>query len=1564
LNEYGAAGTNRLQVSLMVNDSRMLNYPAKLQMLLERNGSGIVMRTNEYAAIPPIMLTGNVTEVFTSVDLGKYMLAMNNVFSGFDQSQYAQTGRIPDGQYRIGFRVVDAQRNDVVLSNTAWTQYGWFILNDPPTPNLPRNKSSERVNDPQIVKLEWFPRHLGSMNAAFNTSYKVELFAIRVPGMEPNQVALSMHPNFTDVTNQTNYTITPDKYMLEPGIEYAWRVKAMAGNDELTLFQNNGYSEVFSFVYGSLCPVPENVVTENTGNNQVGINWDTDPLQTSYETRFRLAGQTGDPWHIRESYTNNVEISKVLTPGMTYEYQVKAKCTTVGSEYSPLATFTIPAAYTDNFECGLQDNAEITNKVPKASLRNGEIIYYGQFPIKLTEISGSNGNFSGKGRMRVPFMANIQVNMQFENIRVNEYNEVYEGELVSIYNPDSKHLIDDLSDYFAEGDQTGNIIDGVDSAAITTNFPIDNTSDLDVIVNGNTVTVISDDERVTATIDNPEEGTTIEDSNGNLYAVDGSGNVTQIGRSGNNEGATSSKEIGFSTTSFDPELAVTFENSGKWALDNYQETYEGSKFATEYEQINDIWVSWKFVPIGKPDKIRAKVSKGNIDPGKLVFKTPTGTEFFAEKNGNAFDLTLIGAKQRDGYEVYAVYQENDSTMRTLGKVNIASYPLISRKVTIVPMQGGSPDKGSIENAINQIYKPYGITWTVTIDDVFTDRSWDTDNNGLKATGTEFYSAFTDEMRALNSVYSKTRGLDNESVYLFWFAENTEGERSLNGDMPLESRFGYIFSPKLSESYQTIAHELAHGVFQLRHTFSNKYNIAKKSTTNLLDYSGGSELKKYQWDVIHDPQNMLFAWAQDEEEGAYKVADEQKLKETLEKIGRNACAYCQRCDKPVPIEGALIYSLNNKTYKCSFGKLKDDNTIESFDKEIKNNFTNNDSRETIDDIVLGQDRLKFVILISGVKQNLNTVICDALEDYEDYCNQEEPFTDAAFTNKVISDIEKCSKENNLNKYFSGITSTFASSGEADINNFESSLKTQLNDATFSNVKFAVNIFNFSGEKRTLYTKGISSEDQAEITLNYYIDNAKSEVKVSIAASDSYLQAYESKVSARASEKGYEDIDVSALRQQVLDEIHSSIAYSTIRAEKEQTEPEEKAKECLRFWQVAQKNVKNVWDEGTMHKGTWHSNDPESMYDNFPGYAHFGPVITGAADEVIDEVAGIPLMIKTGYEIMSDDQKREALVQTFTSKEGLSSLWDGLKEELTEFSVDGQRQTYAVSQITTMVGFAVITGGGNVAVKGAKKGSDVLGEFASLASKFEGCPKLTKRFKDVKKLGKKAGVELQKLKELTDVIEPKKLENALKYLGKTEIDDVISKLHKLRELKGVDNIVNDLGHNAYTRFLGSRFVLDYASKLDDALIAAKKISFEAPETFSFGGKDVDRFYDIVIEEAGKAVKKELKAWSKWHSWSDDVIRKQFVRDLANDKLTEIDELNWVFKKTDGITEEILKSKVIAALESKAGKEALKQVPLQKVIDFTGLDNLNEVAKAQALINHFKDIDNFKTIFKVVE
>jgi predicted chitinase len=46
-------------------------------------------------------------------------------------------------------------------------------------------------------------------------------------------------------------------------------------------------------------------------------------------------------------------------------------------------------------------------------------------------------------------------------------------------------------------------------------------------------------------------------------------------------------------------------------------------------------------------------------------------------------------------------------------------------------------------------------------------------------------------------------------------------------------------------------------------------LPQGTTDNLMDYNGGTALYKYQWDYIHDPQTMLFAWAEEEEEGAMK-----------------------------------------------------------------------------------------------------------------------------------------------------------------------------------------------------------------------------------------------------------------------------------------------------------------------------------------------------------------------------------------------------------------------------------------------------------------------------------------------------------------------------------------------------------------------------------------------------------------------------------------------------------------------------------------------------------------------
>ncbi len=110
--------------------------------------------------------------------------------------------------------------------------------------------------------------------------------------------------------------------MLEPGVEYAWCVKAFT-DGEITLLQNDGHSEVFSFVYGSLCPGLENIRAEVMGPERAIILWDADPAHSSFTTRFRKKDGSDGVWHTRETYTSSVEITNVLSPGTSYEYQVK-----------------------------------------------------------------------------------------------------------------------------------------------------------------------------------------------------------------------------------------------------------------------------------------------------------------------------------------------------------------------------------------------------------------------------------------------------------------------------------------------------------------------------------------------------------------------------------------------------------------------------------------------------------------------------------------------------------------------------------------------------------------------------------------------------------------------------------------------------------------------------------------------------------------------------------------------------------------------------------------------------------------------------------------------------------------------------------------------------------------------------------------------------------------------------------------------------------------------------------------------------------------------------------------
>jgi len=88
-------------------------------------------------------------------------------------------------------------------------------------------------------------------------------------------------------------------------------------------------------------------------------------------------------------------------------------------------------------------------------------------------------------------------------------------------------------------------------------------------------------------------------------------------------------------------------------------------------------------------------------------------------------------------------------------------------------------------------------------------------------------------------------------------------------MPRGYQFGFIYNE--FNNYRTIAHEICHGAFHLKHTFAqDDFLAAERSTDNLMDYNDGKTLNHWQWKDIHQPKSVRFKWLQDEE-GAESIS---------------------------------------------------------------------------------------------------------------------------------------------------------------------------------------------------------------------------------------------------------------------------------------------------------------------------------------------------------------------------------------------------------------------------------------------------------------------------------------------------------------------------------------------------------------------------------------------------------------------------------------------------------------------------------------------------------------------
>jgi TANFOR domain-containing protein len=419
--------SNRLSLMVFFKDFNRPEYRVRFRFSIE--GNGISIATSPNYLPPPVILQGGVPLALSGPELADYLNPFNLVFSGISRQEFQKTGRLPEGPYRICFEVLDYNLG-VPVSNQG-CNIAWLVLNDPPLVNLPQNNTKMRATDPQNIVFQWTPRHTASPNAAFSTEYYFRMVEVWPADRNPFDAINTSTPFFETVTNQNVLLYSLAEPPLVPGRRYAFRILARQsdGATGRDLFKNNGYSEVFTFTYGDECKAPVNIQTASPDSRRIKINWEGLPGHTQYAVQYKETN-TSMEWRQENTFLTALTLSS-LKPGVRYEIQVGGRCETIPGAYSAVLTQQTLQSAESTFECGRAPVAfNLDNLTPLASLALGDIIISGDFEVEITEVVGSNGTFTGKGKVAVPFLNYIKVPVTFESISVNTDKRVVKGNIV------------------------------------------------------------------------------------------------------------------------------------------------------------------------------------------------------------------------------------------------------------------------------------------------------------------------------------------------------------------------------------------------------------------------------------------------------------------------------------------------------------------------------------------------------------------------------------------------------------------------------------------------------------------------------------------------------------------------------------------------------------------------------------------------------------------------------------------------------------------------------------------------------------------------------------------------------------------------------------------------------------------------------------------------------------------------------------------------------------------------------------------------------------------------------
>ena len=1567
LSDYSNGFRDRLVVTLYNRDLQQQTLDCRLRLRIS-NTSGFCIESRDEVPQRSITVEPNVPLRLTSQDIAPYLQP-----GSVRQTGTLRNGRLPEGMMTFSVQVVE-QHTGRILSPWA-SGRAWLETKKPPMLVMPEKDETIAFTDPQHILFRWYPQHQGLSGVEYELHIRKMLDNCQNPAAQYD----SGVEVFTTKTRQTLYNYSNIDPELIPGHTYAWRVRAVAmdGIDEVGVFDNDGYSETgwFRLVRGCDAPVIDRA---EAGYRKLDLGWHGSADDMRYTVQYSAEKENGSYNWTDTTTIDNETTLYGLTPGATYSYRVGALCSATGKPvYSQIGTVKIPNRDSISAaNCGIAPVYKELSKERKTDLKVGDrVTVGGDYTMLITELnSKGNGVYGGKGRLTFTWVFFVGLEVTFDDLVVNTDGYQIDGTVNTVYDGTNTNIanLDQLSDGGVNNRESRMSADG---RSTVMDFSVPPMPRSDLSEDGGSV-VVYDLSGAPHTIEIPSNGNgrqsipfSLTDIDGNTWRFESCDSVVTDSLTGSQKtvhGIKMSKldaVSGFSKDKLSDKVKarIAFMNGGQYAFDNLSGRYysRSSKLGKDYLDKSGLgdgtYAPWKLVPMGKSDKIKAGLNptKIDIDISSVRFVDADGHDLESSYDSdNAVWTVSLTAAATEGnyYNVYAVAKPKDGkgSYQTIGKLFVVSYKTTKADIVLLPVEKHSGDISKLNAEISDIFAPCGVEISITESDALVGNTgWDLNGDGKLSLTND---AETDnvkrsaEMKALEDIIKAMPEYNKDVLYLVYVPNGSKSSGAdVEGNWGRGRQIGYVFG---NLDARTVAHEVGHA-FTLQHTFDRQYggNETRCKTENLMDYTAGTQLDAFQWEILaHNAPKIVASVADNAEDNWFESKD---VWNKLNEKGGHFAIFVN-CE-----EGKKIYIyqvVSDNSLLCVYEKT-DPNKKEKKKNNRENGvYTFNNPIPT-----------SLYILCPNLQDVGNRGEVANL-DSQKYNQGNKLLASDDFTAKnaaqMLADYHQKCGCNNVNN--GNVISNNKSETGNKFQELKKDIQKQLDNEFFGNVKLRVNI-EFGDSTATLYSKGCE-EGKQDINLDVKIDSLGMP-NFKIKASDNYLKEYVSRVDREIVNKGLQnDVSAELLRKQIINDLAElenvvnsqnfiqkvSDGYSVPsvksliggRLEQEKGLISKYSVKGIEAIQATQKICKNVWKDGTIPEGVWYSKNKE--HEQWPNYVRQYPIIGGVEDGLVDEVIGIPVAVKGIYTIIIDEKIRSQLYDSFSNiltAEGLKKLYNGAINSATETVSDSEKLFHWGGKTTVSV----------ASMCGLPLGPKL--KFAPLGGEGAGG--------SLAEIGEKIVKSVDNLKlEYLAKIPAGKARAAVESFIKSMSDDVFEALCS-DKCKGLQKVLNDMASQG-TKFIGGKFQLEYAAKL---IKEGFEVELEVVTDAIINGTKKIRRVDIVCKGETFHIKEiELKNWSKMYSSS---FVKQFVEfDLVT--MTKGKPKIWVFNKTKGIQDvKTLQNMVLKELKKdnvrKKIEKSINDDKIRKQINGI-FDTGDKIEDAESLYKVLSDENQFKKIFKL--